>query len=316
MTRLTKISQADLENVNTYLDGALSPKEKVAFEIQLANSLPLQSTLREYTILRNAIRSLPPKKAPHHFTLTAAEAKETRGNRLAFLAPAFSFASLVAVMLLAIVFTSDWIFKNMSAPAAPTAPAATEAPMVAVMSEPADQANESEGSSEVPLIFNWGSGGYGAYGLGGGSEMAKGGGTGSGMGISFDSRVINPAVANEEPLMSAEPVGEPQTPTAEPLVDATPAPLTAAKVPADYSGAIIWGLQPDFEGQIIEVYPTVTDSVQPETDTTQHKTESTAQEAAQPAEAPYQTAAWIKYTLAGLTLLFGLLAFFFQRRFS
>ena len=320
MIRLPEISQADLENVNTYLDGALSPKEKAEFEIQLAKSLPLQNALREYTILRNAIRSLPPKKAPHHFTLTTAEAQEARLKPKVFLAPIFSFASLVTVMLLAIVFTSDWIFKNMSVPAAP---AVMQAPMAAPMPEVSEDAIAAKSSAEVPLIFNWAGGGFGAYGLGGGGGMPMGGGAEGAMGQSFDSRVINPGATTEELPpdvvmgmgVPEEPIDQPAEPIeSQPVEEPAPAPMTAFMVPADYAGAVIWGLQPECEGEIVEVYPTVTDQTQ--ANTLQADTETQVREEAQPAEAPYQTAAWVKYALAGLALLFGLLAYLFQRRMS
>ena len=312
MTRLTKISQADLETVNTYLDGALSPKEKAEFEIKLAKSLVLQNTLREYTILRNAIRSIPPKKAPHHFTLTTAEAQEARIQRKLFLAPIFSFASLVTVMLLAIVFAGDWIFKNMSAPAAP---APMEAPIAARASEPTEEASVTQDLTDIPLIFNWGSGQVAGFGMGGGGDMAK-----SMSGYSGNPEVVNPSVLAapaEGQLMSAQPTeGEPNTTAVEPPSAAVPAPLTSAEIPADYAGAIIWGLQPDSEGQIIEVYPTATDIRQPQAEAAQLKTDLTSQETAQTEGSIYQTSPWVKYTLAGLTLLFGLLAYIFNRRLN
>lgn len=307
MSSLSKISQANLENLNTYLDGALSLKEKVDFEVKLAKSLPLQSALREYTILRNALRSLPPKKAPHHFTLTTAEAQQTK--RPVFLAPIFSFASLVTVMLLAIVFASDWIFTNMSAPAA-LAP--VEAPMADRMSEPTEQAGKSQASTDAPLIFNWGSGQVGGFGMGGGSEMAMTGDLYSAPTMKYNTEVINPGVVTAP----AESLGAPETPITEPSTAAPPVPRPPVVVPADYAGAVIWGLLPEFEGEIIKVYPTATDVVQPEGDALKNQVESTSQAAAQPANAPYQTAPWIKYSLAGLTLLFGLLAFFFSRRLN
>lgn len=322
MTQFTKISPADLENVNAYLDGALSPKEKADFEIQLAKSLPLQNTLRDYTILRNTLRSLPPKKAPHHFTLTTAEAQEAHLKPKLFLAPIFSFASLVTVMLLAIVFTSDWIFKNMSAPAAPVA---VQAPMIAAMSEPSEESTAAKTSGEAPLIFNWGGSGYGAYGLGGGSAMPIGGGAEGGMGQVFDSRVENPGATTEEVpsemTLEMVPPDQPVEQPAEeldpqPAEEPAPAPMTTFMVPADYSGALIWGLQPGCEGEILEVYPTVTSEPQLQANADQIDAETQSREVEQPVSKPYQTAAWVKYSLAGLALLFGLLAYFFQRRMN
>jgi hypothetical protein len=313
MSSIPKIFQADLEKLNTYLDGALSPKEKAEFELKLSKSLPLQSTLREYTILRNALRSLPPKKAPHHFTLTTAEAQQTK--RPLFLAPFFSFASLVTVMLLAIVFASDWIFTNMSAPAAPAASLAVEAPMVARKSEPTDQTieqpNAIQARTDAPLIFNWSSGQVGGFGMGGGSEMAMGKSADSGSVYMGDSRVINPGVVTES--VPSDMLGG-EIMSTEPLEPPSPTPMTTFMVPVDYAGAVIWGLLPEYEGEVIAVYPMLTDETQPEADPMQDDAEIQSQEAAQPARKVFQTAPWIKYSLAGLTLLFGLLAFFFARR--
>ena len=324
MTRLNNISQADLENLNTYLDGALSPKEKAEFEVKLARSQALQSTLRDYTILRNCLRSLPPKKAPHHFTLTTAEAQQARVNRKIYLAPVFSFASLVSVMLLAIVFTSDWIFKNMSAPASPTTAVVMEAPMAALKTESTEPPADKLAITDAPLLFNWGSGALGGFGMGGGSEKLIGGGAADSMGLYFDSRVINPGVVTEAMPSdmaagmgtSEEPLGEPEAQLTAPLEEPLPAPLSTTVIPEDYSGAVIWGWQEECEGEILEVYPPVTNDTQPVSDALRNSTETPAEDKAQLTEEPFQTAAWVKYSLAGLALLFGLLAYFFQRRFN
>lgn len=312
MTTLTKISQADLENLNAYLDNALSHKEKAEFEVKLAKSLPLQSELREYTILRNTLRSLPPKKAPHHFTLTTAEAQATK--RPLFIAPIFSFAALVSAMLLAIVFASDWIFQNMSAPAVSVA---MEAPLSARVTEPTEEIMLSaKSSTEAPLIFNWDYGMNTAYGMGGGAE-GKGGGPESASAYLGDSRVINPGgVSETTPPELAAGTGMPEEPVTEPVEVPSPTLLSTFMVPADYAGAIIWGLQPECEGEIIEIYPSATDETQPVEEATQYDNTTQAQEETQLVDAPYQTAAWIKYSLAGLALLFGLLAFYFQRRMN
>ena len=70
MSKLNHIHQADLEDLNAYLDGALSEKEKAIFQLKLAKSLPLQATLREYTFLRNACVACRLEKRqsfhPHH----------------------------------------------------------------------------------------------------------------------------------------------------------------------------------------------------------------------------------------------------------
>lgn len=306
MTSLPKISQSDLEKLNCYLDDALSIKEKAEFEVKLARSLPLQSTLREYTILRNILRSVPRKRAPRHFTLTTAEAQQVK--RPVLLAPIFSFASLVTVMLLAIVFAGDWIFKNMSVP---VALGTLQAPMVSRASEPSIQSNETNATTDVPLIFNWGSEQVG-YGMGGGAEMTKGMGGYAGSGLAFNPEVINPAVRNDAAsLMTTESPSLSAEPTPEPAPTLAPAPL-----PADYAGAIIWGLLPASEGKIIDVYPTSTPNGQPQSDSIKNPIGSTSPEVPQTANAPYQTPTWVKYALAGLTLLFGLLAYFFSRRLN
>lgn len=300
MTRLNHISQADLESINAYLDAALSPKEKADFEKKLSKSLPLQAELREYTILRNQLRSLPAKKAPHHFTLTAAEAREIRAGRKTFLAPVFNFASLVSVMLLAIVFASDWIFKNMSAPALP----AESVPLVAAVAEPSSQPAAPESSTDAPILFNWGSGGYG---LGGADYSAKGSGGGG-----MDTRVMGSVVEEfaDEPALGLETASE--SPQSEGVEEAMPKEESDIFVPEGYAGAVIWGLQADRAGEVLEVYPNQAELSPAEAVSAQQDIELAPIETS----APYQTSVWVKVGLAGSTILFAALAYFFQKRFG
>lgn len=320
MSKINHIRQADLEDLNAYMDGALSEKEKAVFELKLAKSLPLQAALREYTILRNALRSVPPRKAPHHFTLTAEEARALKPH-FSF-APLFSLASMVSLMFLAFLFASEWIFKNVSAPAAKQADAVAMSESIEAMSEAPQAQAAITAKTDAPLLFNWGQGYVGGMGGGMGDSAVP---MGSGMAM-FDSShnpaIVNSALQPEYEISTEQPL--PMTAELMPAESAMPAPapeesprrMTApVEKPAGYNGAIIWGLRPADEGKVLEVYPTPASPTQPA-----NSNQREAETAAVPAKEESGLSdivfePWVKYLLGALTIIFGVIAYVLMRRF-
>ena len=168
MKRQETLSQRDLELLNAYLDNALNEKERQHFEERLARSLPLQKKLKEYTQLKVALRELPKQPSPRNFTLSPEQARAYKPGPKLY--PAFSYVALTAVLLLAIVFSSEFFFNQFSTPMATQ--------MESSLMEEEPLAVKSADEKPEPLIFTWGypggmgmGGGAGGSGLGGGSTF-------------------------------------------------------------------------------------------------------------------------------------------------
>ena len=104
------VSPRDIEMLSAYLDGQLSPKDVARLRVRLQENPQMQITLDELRITRAAVRSLPRLRAPRNFTLTP----QMVGGRVATRRragvspyPAFGFASLLASLLLVLVFVAD-----------------------------------------------------------------------------------------------------------------------------------------------------------------------------------------------------------------
>ena len=265
MKRQETLSQRDLELLNAYLDDALNEKERKQFEERLARSLPLQKKLKEYTQLKVALRELPKQPAPRNFTLSPEQARAYKPGPKLY--PAFSYVALTAVLLLAIVFSSEFFFNQFSTPMATQMESPTmEAETFAV---------KSSDEKPEPLIFTWG------Y-PGGLSEGAEGSGMGGGSSFTITSidetdqemgeeagGGIETAVPDVEapsfpPEEGVEGSGEAVTPTPE----ATPIPTEAeppilSAIPESVTvEPLILGLQEDKAGQIISTYPQLSDQAE------------------------------------------------------
>ena len=157
------ISTKELLQVSAYIDGAMSPKEKQAFEAHLASSATLQKDLLEYKRLKAALRSLPQKKAPRNFTLSPDKVKVRQvASRLA---PAFSFASAGVAILLMLAFGSEYLLGRT-----PQMVSKEAAPQAAMLeSAPAADATE-------PAIIFWNAVPLGMGGGGAEEKMGIGGG--------------------------------------------------------------------------------------------------------------------------------------------
>jgi hypothetical protein len=256
-SRQDTLPKKDNEALCAYLDGVMTGEERQKFETRLSKSLRLQKALKEYTQLRLAVRSLPCQPAPRNFTLTREEARAIK--RQPVLYPAFSYASLASVLILALLFTSEFIFKTYSAPMArevPSEPALMTVPSV-----------ESTAQAGQPQIFTWGS----AYGMGGGG--AGGIGVGAphtaylpGGGYSMDTTIAEgtaeePAPPEETLPSEAGGGGLLETPTAE-----TPeAQVFSVETSTEPVEPLIFGVRESEAGQIVSSYPPAQAKSAPET---------------------------------------------------
>ena len=301
MKRQETLSQRDLELLNAYLDDALNEKEKQRFEARLARSLPLQKKLKEYTQLKVALRELPKQSAPRNFTLSPEQARAYKPGPKLY--PAFSYVALTAVLLLAIVFSSEFFFNQFSTPMATQMESPTmEAETFAVKS--------SEKELE-PLIFTWGyPGGMGMGGGGGGStftitsidQTGKGGVDGE-VGEGMVTPMPEVGILSVPPDMGT---GGGNEEAVTPSPEATPIPTEAeppslAATPASVTvEPLILGLQADKTGKVIATYPQFPDE---------------AASQAEPARMWRSLVSdKVKIGLAAIAALFGILALIFYTK--
>ena len=239
MNRQAEISEKDMTLLCEYLDDAMSIKDRAKFEKRLQQSPELKQALEDMTALKQGMRSLPVRKVPHQFTLTRGEAEKARRGR--FLLSSFGWASVVSMILLAVIFGSEFIFSNFSAPQ----PAYEEPVTMMLENEAATESvmKQAEEEDAQPVyLLNWvsvgGKGGGGAGGIGGGGSI-----TGDfmvGLGGGPVETYAEEAVA--EPLQ------------AEDLLEPTEAArmLSEEKITVE---PLIFGVREDQLGQVIAVQP-------------------------------------------------------------
>lgn len=103
------ISTQDFDHLSEYLDGALSPKEKVALETRLRQETELKAAYDDLRRMQRAFRDLPRLKPPRHYTLTAQQARSVRRPSIfsGQLFPALRLATAVAALAFVFVFAFD-----------------------------------------------------------------------------------------------------------------------------------------------------------------------------------------------------------------
>jgi len=275
------ISEKDMTLLCEYLDDALSITDRAKFEKRLQQSPGLKEALEDMIALKHSMRSLPCKPVPHQFTLTHNEAKKARRGR--FLLPTFGWASVVSMILLAVIFGSEFIFANFSAPQTVSEPTA-----MALQSEAAPESTlrESDSASDQPVyLLNWVSvGGKGGGGSGGAAYGMGGGMAGT---YAQDPMMVEPA--EPEGIMMVEP-----TPTEEILAPTpTPAPPAEDKITVE---PLIFGVHEDQLGQVITIEP----------DENPEPMVAAVQEVIEPAKGPLISTN-VKLILVGLAGAFGLI---------
>lgn len=193
------LTQKDWLLISAFLDGRLTDVEKTTFESRLNSDADFKSAFLELQYTRRLLRSLPSKRAPRNFTLSAEYAKKRSLkwglNRFFGLASAASAVALAAVF----AFTNLFAFQAKTAAPAPMLAAVPEAAM-----DSASVANES--TSGAPQIIIWGRPGMGGGGGGGGDSTALAtglGGYGGGAPDTAEQKLATSA-PTESPMMTAD----------------------------------------------------------------------------------------------------------------
>lgn len=249
MNRQAEITGKDMKLLCAYLDDALSIKDRAKFEKRLQQSPELKQALVDMTALKQGMRSLPARRVPHQFILTRSEAERARRGH--FLLPSFAWASAVSMILLAVIFGSEFIFANFSAPQPAAEPLAMTLQNDAAPESVMKQAEEEDG--QPVYLLNWVSiggkgsasgGGFGGGGIGGGpitGEYAVGIGGGLDEVYAEDAVMVEPAEPTEP--MQIEEVVEPTE---------VASMLTEEKITVE---PLIFGVREDQLGQVIAVQP-------------------------------------------------------------
>ena len=272
MIRQENVTSRDLELLNVALDHALTPQEQIEFDRRLSECPYLTTLYQQQRHLKTTIGQLPCRKVPQNFTLTRAEARKAK--RSGFLQPMFGWASVVSGLLVAVIFGSELIFRNVSL----TAPMPAENPQVSLLRESAETTTAPEeatsmlaAASEPIYLLKWG---YGATGMGGAD--GKGGGGGGGVessGVSVNIYIspetyYSEAVAIEgagaggviedvpmDMIMTAAPeevLPEPEIAVQETTPEETP---TATLLPMKREAPRIYGINSENVGTILKMTP-------------------------------------------------------------
>ena len=286
-----EISEKEMTLLCEYLDDALSIKDRAKFEKRLQQSPELKQALEDMTALKRSMRSLPCMSVPHQFTLTRSEAEKARRGR--FLLPSFGWASVVSMILLAVIFGSEFIFTNFSAPHPVSEPLAMTLQNDAT---PESALREAEEEAAQPVyLLNWASG-FGKGG-GGGGDVAYGMGGGSAGMIAEDIALAEPMPS--EDIAIAEPIPSEEMFMAEPMQteEILESTEVANNPPQEKITVqpLIFGVREDQLGQVITIEP----------DENEMSAVVTAQEVVEPEKEPIIPTD-VKWLLAGLAAAFGL----------
>lgn len=205
------LTQKDWLLISAFLDGRLTDVEKTAFESRLNSSADFKSAFHEIEYTRRLLRSLPQKRAPRNFTLSAQYVKKTSRrwglNRL------FGWASAASAVALAAIFAWSNLFSFQAKMAAP-------APMMAAVPESAMNSEivADGAATESPMIIFWGQ--PQAYGKGGGgggdaaaADLVEGlGGYGGGApDVVLESPAIPSVTENPEAILMQAVTPDPST---------------------------------------------------------------------------------------------------------
>ncbi len=103
-----QVQSRDWEALSAYLDGQLSNRERSRLEARLENDRDLQLALEELRKTQGVLRNLPTLCVPRNFTLTPQMVGLKQESRPLF--PVLRFASIIAMVLLAVVVIGDYMF--------------------------------------------------------------------------------------------------------------------------------------------------------------------------------------------------------------
>lgn len=199
------LSLQDLILLSSYLDDRLTPAEKERVEARAAKDPGFLSSLEELRYTRRMLRSLPQKRAPRNFTLSAKTFPQRHSMRLQ---PVFGFTSAIAAALTILIFAGSQLLPGFLSAKTAAAPMLAAAP--AAETNTFDASRSATGATAVPPLILWNGGGYGMGGGGGGAGGSGqvtgiGGGAGPiGGGAEIMPTSTPPAVSSEE-LAKANP---------------------------------------------------------------------------------------------------------------
>lgn len=175
------LSPRDYELLSSYLDEQLRPEEMRQLEQRLSQNEKLRAELDSLRRTRQMLRSVPLKKIPRSFTLTA-EMVALRPVGIGRLFPVFRLSAIVTALLLVVTFMTRFapVYRGaapmvaaeqpsaMMAAEQPSAKAADEQP--ATMSATLETSQQAQDQSSPPIILWGGPENYAqpAYGMGGG----------------------------------------------------------------------------------------------------------------------------------------------------
>jgi hypothetical protein len=128
------------ETLSAYLDNALTPREKAAFEEQLRSDSALRASLEEQRLLKQNISRLPRLRAPRNFTLDPAVYGRPAPQPAIRLYPIMRTATALAAVMLIFLFSLE-LFS-------PTVEETANAPedAVALSQQELDEFNRGEGA--------------------------------------------------------------------------------------------------------------------------------------------------------------------------
>ncbi len=114
-----QINSRDYELISAYLDNQLGSKERALFEERLKSDPELRNELKGISTTRLLLRSLPKKRAPRNYYVTAQAVRPRPAFKLA---PIFGIVSATASVLLALViFGTTFLSPGAEVAMAPAA---------------------------------------------------------------------------------------------------------------------------------------------------------------------------------------------------
>lgn len=152
LRNLTKTEEEkQQETLSAYLDDALTPREKEAFEAKLREDTILRASLEQQRLVKQNISQLPRVRAPRNFTLDPAAYGRPTPQTAFRLYPVLRAATVLAAILLISLFSLDIV-----TPDADQVETEAEAPIalsnVARDEESANTAAEPAPAAEVEMV--------------------------------------------------------------------------------------------------------------------------------------------------------------------
>lgn len=242
-----RINYRDWKQISDYFDPRIASAEKAKISARRQEDPVFEQSLEEVQYIRYLLASLPKKRAPRNFTLSAETVKAPR--KALWLQPALSFVSVAAMLALVTLFSFN--FLNVGKINQANAPE-----MARMVAETADI------EPAAPMIIQWN-----AYpGMGGGGGMTEEGGysvtDGLGGATDFSLPSVNPE--DSFSMGGGGPVESPEQTlpdTEEPIVGISPelksSPFTAESTEDSDLSRLILGVPNQEEaGTILRTVPT------------------------------------------------------------